>query len=164
MNDPHAGSAGQAVGAFDDFYATEYRGVFGLAYALTGDTGLAEDLAQDAFMAAWRSWTELDNPAGWVRTVVANKAKSWWRRNAVATRAVSRMAQPVASDPPDEVAGFWETVRRLPRRQSQAIALFYLNDLPVAEIAQILGCEESTARKHLSRGRKNLAARLGVEP
>ena len=164
MDHPRAGSTGQAVGAFDEFYASQYRDVLGLAYVLTGDVGLAEDLAQDAFLAAWRSWTELDNPAGWIRTVVANKAKSWWRRRAVAARAMRSIAPVLPTDPPDDIAGFWETVRTLPRRQAQAVALFYLNDLPVAEIAEILGCEESTARKHLSRGRKNLAARLGVAP
>ena len=51
----------------------------------------------------------------------------------------------------------------LPRRQAQAIALFYLDDRPVSEIARMLECSESTARTHLSRGRSALASRLGVD-
>jgi RNA polymerase sigma-70 factor (ECF subfamily) len=62
----------------------------------------------------------------------------------------------VGDDVPAETEEFWARVRTLPKRQAQAIALFYLEDRPVAEIAVILGCAESTARKHLSRGRRSL--------
>jgi RNA polymerase sigma-70 factor (ECF subfamily) len=54
-------------------------------------------------------------------------------------------------------------VRALPKRQSQAIALHYLEDLPVAEIAEILECAESTVKVHLHKGRKRLADRLDLD-
>ncbi len=63
----------------------------------------------------------------------------------------------VGNDLPDDTEDFWAAVRSLPARQSQAIALFYLEDLPVSEIAAVIGCAESTARVHLTRGRRNLA-------
>ena len=57
-------------------------------------------------------------------------------------------------------ADFWAAVRTLPRRQAQAIALFYLEDLPVAGIAAVLGCAEGTVKALLHQGRRGLAARL----
>ncbi len=55
---------------------------------------------------------------------------------------------------------FWEAVRALPARQAQAIALHYLEDRPVAEIAEILGCAPATVKVHLHRGRRALADTL----
>jgi len=56
---------------------------------------------------------------------------------------------------------FWAEVRRLPRRQAQSIALFYIYDLGVAEVARTIGCSEGSIKVHLSRGRATLARRLG---
>jgi RNA polymerase sigma-70 factor (ECF subfamily) len=151
--------------SFDRFYASEYRAVLGLAFVLTGDLRLAEDLTQDAFLSAWQGWAQLENPPHWIRAVVSNKARSSWRHRFAAKRAIATLAP---SEPrtmlPDDTSEFWGQVRDLPERQAQVVALFYLDDLPVREIAKMLGCKESTARKHLSRGRRNLASRLGVQP
>lgn len=154
---------------FDDFYRREFKLVVGLAYALSGSRNSAEDLAQEAFMAAHREWDKLqtyDNPGAWVRRVVANKAVSGFRRSATEMRALAKLGvrrlEPLSEMEPDD-AEFWGHVRDLPKRQAQAIALFYLEDRPVAEIARILGCTESTAKVHLHKGRTNLAAKLGVE-
>ena len=51
----------------------------------------------------------------------------------------------------------------LPRQQRAVIALHYLEDRPVAEIAALLGCSEGTVKTHLSRGRAALATALGEE-
>jgi RNA polymerase sigma-70 factor (ECF subfamily) len=53
-------------------------------------------------------------------------------------------------------------VRRLPARQAAAVALHYLEDRPVTEVASILGCAEGTAKAHLHKGRTNLAKLLDV--
>jgi RNA polymerase sigma-70 factor (ECF subfamily) len=55
---------------------------------------------------------------------------------------------------------FWHEVRALPSRQAQCVALHYLEDRPVVEIAEILGCSSSTVKVHLHRGRLALAERL----
>ena len=68
--------------AFEDFYAREYLGVVGLAYALSGSRWGAEDLAQEAFIAAHRDWDRIglyDKPGAWVRRVVANLSVSSFR-------------------------------------------------------------------------------------
>lgn len=62
-----------------------------------------------------------------------------------------------------ETADAWREVRRLPKRQAQAIALKYLEDRPVDEIAEILGTSPGTIKTHLRRGRETLARRLGTE-
>lgn len=150
--------------SFEDFYSQEYRQVLALAFVLTGDRAAAEDVTHDAFVAAWEAWSDLDNPAGWMRTVVVNNARSSWRRTSAETRALARLDAEVrvGDHLPEDTHEFWGEVRRLPRRQAQVIALFYLEDRPVTEIAELLGCEESTARVHLMRGRRTLAKRLGV--
>ncbi len=144
---------------------SEYRQVLALAMVLTGSRVRAEDVTQDAFAAALESWNGLENPAGWVRSVVANRVRSGWRRIEAERHAVERLDSRlvVGDDFPVETEEFWGLVRGLPTRQAQAIALFYLEDRPVSEIAEILDCGESTARVHLMRGRRRLAKLLGVD-
>jgi RNA polymerase sigma-70 factor, ECF subfamily len=98
-----------------------------------------------------------------VRRVVANLAVSGFRRRLAESRALVRLAARREPDPPLEAAAldFWRAVRALPSRQRQAVALFYLEDWPVAEIARFLGCTEPTVRGHLHRGRAALARHLG---
>ena len=153
---------------FDVFYQREFRAVVGLAYALSGSRLAAEDLAQEAFMTAHQHWEKVgryESPGAWVRRVVSNKSVSLYRRKAAEARALARVTLDRQLPLPElgvDDAEFWQTVRSLPRRQAQAIALYYLEDRPVAEVAAILGCTESTAKVHLHKGRKNLADRLGV--
>lgn len=62
---------------FDEFHAATSRRTLALAYALTGNWGDAEDLVQDAYLAASRKWDELaryDDPSSWVRRVVLNRS------------------------------------------------------------------------------------------
>jgi len=54
----------------------------------------------------------------------------------------------------------WQAIRELPRRQAQAVVLYYIVDLPVAQVAEIMGCREGTAKAHLDRGRRSLARLL----
>lgn len=150
---------------FEGFYRHEYRPVLALAHVLSGSPHLAEEVTQEVFMAAYRQWDDIDNPEGWVRTAVSNKVHSWRRRRYAEARAFTRLEsrRPAVEEMPVETAHFWAEVRRLPARQAQALALFYLEDRSVSDTAGILGCSESTAREHLMRGRKTLARRLSVE-
>lgn len=157
----------EAQESFDRFYRREYRAVVALAYVLSGSRWAAEELTQDAFAAAFRKWQQIRNPEGWVRTVVANRAKSALRRRYSEAKALGRIGvgRDTAVDPmPAETAEFWADVRKLPTRQAQSIVLYYLEERPTSDIATILGCSESTVRVHLSRGRKSLAKKLGAKP
>ena len=158
------------IGSFETFYRVEYRPVLGLAIVLTHDRFAAEDLTQEAFLAAERDWArvgDLDRPGAWVRRVVANKSVSRWRRMVVEARALRRLGNPRNPEPGQEVsseaAEVWAAVRLLPRRQAQVLALTYLDDLSTKEVGEILGCSAATVKTHLQRGRSALARRLGVE-
>lgn len=152
---------------FDRFYDREHQAILALAYVMTGDRHQAQDLTQDAFVAAFQKWESIDSPRAWIRTVVANRSKSWLRRRYREAKALVRADRPSPGTPVEmgaETAEFWDSVRSLPQRQAQTLALFYLEQHRTPEIAAILGCSESTVRVHLTRGRRALATRLGVEP
>lgn len=154
---------------FEDFYARDFAAVVGLAYALCGSRHGAEDLAQEAFLAAHRSWDRVgtyEDPGAWVRRVVANLSVSAFRHGLTEAKALARAATGAARVLPElseDDAEVWRAVRTLPRRQRQVIALRYLEDMPVARIAGILGTAEGTVRKHLHDGRLTLARRLKLE-
>ena len=154
--------------SFDDFYRREHRHVLGLAFVLTGNQWVAEDTAQEAFTAAFRRWRSIvayDSPGAWVRRVTCNRAASVLRRSVREAKALMRLAgrtqNYVELDEGDEA--FWQAVRRLPPRQAQAVALYYLEDYSVREISEVLDCSEGTVKTHLSRAREAVARQLRLE-
>ena len=162
------GDAGGGVGpdtAFDAFARDQRRALVAFAWTLTGDVGVAEDVAQDALHATWQAWHRgggIDHPGAWARQVVANRAVDRLRRAGRERRALGIVAarpEPTV-DLPTTDHEFWGAVRALPARQAQAIALHYLEDRPIAEIAEILGCAPATVKVHLHRGRRALADAL----
>ena len=154
---------------FEDFYRKEYASVVGLAFALSGSRWIAEELAQEAFIAAHRSWARIagyDQPGAWVRRVVTNLSTSAIRRRIVEAKALARLTLGERQRAPERAAGdveFWEAVRSLPRRQSQVVALYYLEDLSVSGVAEVLAMAPGTVKKHLHDGRRALARRLQIE-
>jgi RNA polymerase sigma-70 factor (ECF subfamily) len=158
----------EADTTFEAFAHGQRKPLIAFAWTLTGDFGVAEDLAQDALQAAWQSWDRvgsLEAPAAWVRRAVINRAAGHKRRAVREHRALARLAgRPSATvelEPTDH--RFWAEVRKLPERQAQAVALYYLEDCSVAEIALALGCATATVRVHLHRGRQALGRALGLE-
>jgi RNA polymerase sigma-70 factor (sigma-E family) len=154
---------------FEHFYQREFKTVAALAYVLSGSRALAEDLTQDAFMAAYRKWDRVgryDQPGSWVRRAVANRAVSAWRRTLATTTLLSRLAaaHDTRGDPElnAEAAELWEAVRALPKRQAQSVALYYLEGLPLAEIGAVLGCSGGTVKTHLARARQRLQGMLEI--
>jgi RNA polymerase sigma-70 factor (ECF subfamily) len=148
---------------FDSFAREQRRALVALAWTLTGDLGAAEDLAQDALHATWQAWDRgIHHPEAWARRVVVNRATDRVRRAGRERRALTVVgARPdPAVELPTTDHEFWNAVRALPVRQAQAIALHYLEDRPVAEIAEILDCAVATVKVHLHRGRRALADAL----
>jgi RNA polymerase sigma-70 factor (ECF subfamily) len=151
---------------FDELFTREYPRLVVLLTAVTGRRSVAEELAQEAFIRAhqrWRRVSRYDRPASWLRRVALNLASNWRARQRTEERTVRRLGDERAAAEPRDDDRFWALVRQLPDRQGAALALFYLEDRPVAEVAAILGCAESTAKVHLHRGRAALA-RLLDEP
>ena len=164
----HSAEATSESLSFDDFYRREHRHVLGLAFVLTGNQWLAEDTAQEAFTAAFRNWRSIvayDSPAAWVRRVTCNRAASALRRRVREAKALVRLARRTRAylelEEGDEA--FWRAVRRLPERQAQAVALYYLEDYSVRQISEVLDCSEGTVKTHLSRAREAVARTLRLE-
>jgi RNA polymerase sigma-70 factor (ECF subfamily) len=145
---------------FERFYTNEAKAVFTAVYLMTRDRQLAEDATQEAFVRALERWARLERQpwaAGWVMSTALNVARRSLRR---------RRGSPVTREArnPDEAVHLWIAVGRLPRRQQEAVVLYYRMGVPVQEIAQILGCKEGTVRTHLARARGSLRLILEGEP
>ena len=151
---------------FDAFYSATVRRVVLYLYAACGDRSDAQDLAQEAFARAWQHWPKVsgyDDPEAWVRTV-------GWRLMANRWRGLKRwLAVQARLGPPDEVTGspspdrvaVVDALQRLPKAQRRVIALYYLLDMPVNDIAAGIGVPAGTVKAQLSRGRTALAGLLG---
>lgn len=153
---------------FAAFYDATWGRTVACAYAITGDLGAAEDVAQEAYTRAWPRWSRLkdyDEPSAWVRQVATRQAVSRWRRSRVARAFLSR------SRPPDPVAGPDENtvalvraLAALPESQRRAVVLHHLGGFSVGEIADLEQCPAGTVKARLSRGRAALADLLRPIP
>jgi RNA polymerase sigma-70 factor (ECF subfamily) len=151
--------------AFDDFYCHEFPQLVRLAYALCGGRDVAEELAQEVMIKALARWSRVsayDKPGAWARRVLINDATSVLRRRRAELRALVRLRAEArsAGGLAPEVDEFWATVRTLPRRQAQVLALYYGDDQDVASVAAILDIAEGTVRATLAQARDALRLRL----
>lgn len=150
---------------FGDFYQTTSHRTLRYAYALTGDLHQAQDVTQEAYARAWQRWRQVsgyENAEAWLRLVVNRLVQDWWRHLRVRSR--TRLEPPASVPAPSEDAVvLGAALRQLPKAQSRALALYYLLDLPVADIAAETGVSENTVRSWLARGRAGLADRLRDE-
>ncbi len=160
----------EATGAFTGWYRDEYHQVVALVYVLSGSRWAAEELTQDAFLEAHRRWGTVsgyDDPGAWVRRVAVNRARSWGRRKGAEARAYAKHTvrnRELPAELPERAHEFWRVVRTLPERQAQIVALHYLDDRPVDDIARVLGISAGTVKTHLHRARASLATRLDLDP
>lgn len=154
---------------FDALYRREVTGITALASALTGNAEAGADLAHEAFLRAYRAWGTVgtyERPGAWVRRVALNLARDAHRRSSREVRAIDRLANRAdrSSPPPDAVDHeFWQAVRDLPQRQREAVALYYVGDLSVADIAEAMEVTAGTVKASLHAARATLAAALGDE-
>jgi RNA polymerase sigma-70 factor (ECF subfamily) len=153
---------------FERFHDAEYRGLLRLGYVLTGSAGTAEELVQETMLRTYRHWRkvrEYDQPGAWARRVLVNLATSRGRRLAAETRAMVRLRGNRPPEPAarEDATALWAELRKLPARQQQCLALHYVDDLTVAQIAALLECPEGTVKALMHRGRATLARALGDE-
>lgn len=151
------------------------RAVLTLLVRLTGDAGLAEDLAQETFVKAFRSLGAFDTArrlSSWLLRIAHNTGIDALRRQRLKTVSIETAAvddrplDPVAPAEPDPLerqalAGALDSaLNRLTPPQRTAISLRYEKGLSFADIGQVLGMPEATARSHVHRARKALAVAL----
>jgi RNA polymerase sigma-70 factor (ECF subfamily) len=136
---------GPAPEPFDDFYLREYPAVVGLLQGLLRSRLVAEELAQETFLVAYRDWSRvsgLDNPRAWIRKVALNQRGSFLRAYLRQQAREQRSAMPEEDDTiklADDHAEVWQAVRTLPPSQAQVIALHYYEDYSISQIAAALG-------------------------
>jgi DNA-directed RNA polymerase specialized sigma24 family protein len=135
-----------------------------VAYILD-DREAAEEVVQEAFVQLllhWRRVSGYDRPGAWVRRVAIRLAVRSARLRLRRASAERSAWAPGATAGPADV-DLRRAVVALPRGQRAAVVLHYLEDRPVEEVAELLGCSPNTVRVHLHRARKRLAVALGEE-
>lgn len=170
-HDSRRGRSGQTDGAgaamdpwMVELYRTEYRNLVRLAMMLVDEQGLAEELVQDAFVAAARasgaaSLRDPDAAPAYLRSAVMNRARSHLRKRRVRRRHL-RSVEPPPTAPPadgpamrsDSTRRMIEALRNLPVRQREVLVLRYYAELSEAEIADTLGITAGTVKTHAHRG------------
>jgi RNA polymerase sigma-70 factor (sigma-E family) len=148
--------------AFEGLYRLAYR----VAFRILGDQGDAEDVAQEALARASVRWSRLeDRPEGWVTRVASNLAIDRYRRRRRPPVPMGPVGivDPYLGERGDLVAA----LRRLPRRQREAVVLRYLADLSEAQAAREMGCSVGAVKSHGARGltslRRHLSESAGKE-
>lgn len=170
MNDDIAefgaqGSDGSTEPTLEQVFMLSYRRLVVQLYGVVGDYCEAEDVVQEAFVrasGAGRRFLKADNHEAWLRTTAVNLYRNRWRKLRNFTKVRGRLVDPTDLPGLDEqhlmvVAA----LRALPEAQREVVALHYLADLPVAEVAETLHCPIGTVKSRLKRGREALAVVLG---
>ena len=137
------------------------------AWLLTGDWGLAEDLVQTALARAWPRWERIrrrDDPEVYVRRIIVNTWTTWSRRWWHGEKASPAVPDaPAAGDVAVEVAmrlALRDALQALTSRQRTVLVLRVYDDLPEAQVADMLGCSVGTVKSAMSRA----LARLRDDP
>jgi len=144
---------------FGQFMAARWASLVRLAYGLTGDRWLAEDVAQAALASAYAAWWRVrraDDPDAYVRRILVNTSNRRFRRRRVTEHAQEPAELPdrAVTDPSDLIgqrSALLSALRELPGRQRAIVVLRYWEDLSDAQVAAALGCTEGTVRSQASR-------------
>ena len=152
---------------YTSFYRAEFASVARTVHLIVRDAQRAEDITQEAFLRLLQHWTKVskyERPGAWVRRVAIRLATKQVRRERLRAQ-LERDASPepaTMSGAPRDL-DLMRAVAVLPAQQRAAVVLFYFEDRPVAEIADLLDCSESAAKVWLHRARHRLAELLAEE-
>jgi RNA polymerase sigma-70 factor (sigma-E family) len=142
-----------------------YSELVRLAFALTGDWGLAEDLAQEAFVRVWRGWANIrdqQSAPAYLRTTVVNLARRSLRRGLRERQAWSGIGDPLSADPGTDI-DLLRALARLPSGKRACVVLRYYLDLSEADTAAVLGVSVGTVKSQTAKALLRLQALL-AEP
>ena len=148
---------------FRDFVHARSPRLLHTAYLLTGDAHLAKDLVQTSLARTWPQWDRIrdGNPDAYVKTVMVRLATSWWRRKWRGEVPTEVLPEPLAGV--DDHLMLAAALRRLPPGQRRVVVLRYLEDLPVVQVATLLGLSEGTVKSQAARGLATLREVLSDE-
>jgi RNA polymerase sigma-70 factor (ECF subfamily) len=146
-----------------ELFTALYPRLAGWVRRLVDDDGTAHEIASEAFTRLWARWTKVEEPSGFLYVTAANLVRDHWRKLERERRALRRVTteealrpQPQESDPSVRML-----VQSLPERLRNPALLYYYADLPVREVAALLGRNEGTVKADLHAARELLRAKLG---
>lgn len=151
------------LGTFADWYRDEFPRVSRALALATGDQGLGEEVAAEAFARALVQWDRvrrMESPGGWVYAVALNEVRRSWRRDRLERRYLARLGAGNVAPPEAPDDELWRAVAKLAPRARVAVALRYVADLPEAEIAEAMNVSRGTVASTLFTARRQLAAAL----
>lgn len=145
---------------YEEFAGSRLPALLRYAMMLTGDPHTAQDLVQETMVRVQLSWRRIaraNSPDGYVRRILTNQfidlhRGSWLRRVMLRPEPDHRFA--AVDDHAQESVErdqMWAMLGTLPRRQRAVLVLRYYEDLPDADIAEVLGCAVGTVRSSISR-------------
>jgi len=149
------------VADLEELFRAHYSRLVRALALVSGSQETAADAVQEAFVRAhlhWRRIQRYDDPVGWIRRVAINKLRDDHRRSGRKARALHQIqtrerAPSVEWSNGRDVTGL---LAELPRQQRLAMALFYVDNLTVAEVASTLKLSEGAVKFHLNKGRNKL--------
>jgi RNA polymerase sigma-70 factor (sigma-E family) len=145
--------------ALTELYTAQYQPLVRLASMLVRDTGTAEEVVQDVFVALYCGWSGLRDTANarsYLHHSVVNRSRSVLRRRAVADKHVAALApQDISADQPAvalmERSAMAAALRLLPGRQREALVLRFYADLSEADVAKAMGITRGAVKSHTAR-------------
>jgi RNA polymerase sigma factor (sigma-70 family) len=153
---------------FDEFIGAESPRLWRLAYTLCRNKDDAADLVQETLVRTGLRWGQVQqsgNPGAYARTALVRVHINRSRRERLLRSRIGLMVGTPEINPSavvelsDQVAF---VLRHLPPRQRATMTLFYLEDLPISDIAAILRCSEGTVKSQLAKGRRSARETLGA--
>lgn len=151
---------------FREFVSGRWPKLVRLAFGLTGDRGLAEDLAQTTLAAVYASWgrvSRASDPDAYTYRILFNENNGRFRKKRVTEHYGGPVPDPGLPDPTaaiDQRSVLLAALQELPPRQRAALLLRYFEDLSEAQAAAVLGCSVGTIKSQTSEA----LARLRTSP
>jgi RNA polymerase sigma-70 factor (sigma-E family) len=146
---------------YAEYFAVRAIALRRLAYALSGDWHLAEDLTQQTFLQLYRHWKRIDKGLldAYSRKALVNAFLTHKRSRRREQMMAQVPDQPVAVEEPPGL-DIRQALDALPPRQRAMVVLRHLEDISVAEAAELLGVTEGTVKSQTARGLDKLRATL----
>jgi len=145
--------------SFEEVYLASRASMVRVAYLVVRSHAVAEELVQEAFIRLHRNFDTVENPGGYVRTIVVRLSVAAMRRSATEVARIRAAYEPPPTGEPD-IDATWDALASLrPERRAVLVLRFY-EDLQPAEIARLLDWREATVRSRLHRGLADLRREL----
>ena len=144
-------------------YEREHAAMVRLARLLVSSSPLADEMVHDAFVTVLERWAKIDDPGAYLRQVVVNNCRGAMRRSLVGRRKYARLALLESVEPqelPHEVDETWKALDLVTPKQRMALVLRYYLDLPVADVAELMGERSGTVKSLVHRGLSTLRQEL----